>query len=123
MKRRPRRSTRTDTRFPYTTLFRSPSALHLQLTTPTGPISCLERARRDLPAHPPARRRGRSREPPVPPRRGRRHGARSQCRSEEHTSELRSLMRISFAVFCLKLNILLILTICVIINIQFYNTF
>src|SRR3546814_20752204 len=77
MIRRPPRSTRTDTLFPYTTLFRSceasrqwflvASAAHFR---PSGSES--------------------RRQPP---------GTR---RSEEHTSELQSLMRISYAVFCLK---------------------
>src|SRR3546814_8782064 len=74
--RRPPRSTRTDTLFPYTTLFRSPRR--------------------------PARR-SRSRTPPCgrpPPTAGR--PAEPATRSEEHTSELQSLMRISYAVFCLK---------------------
>src|SRR3546814_10628417 len=66
MIRRPPRSTRTDTLFPYTTLFRS-----------TRPC------------------RGRT----GPGRQRVRHAA---ARSEEHTSELQSLMRISYAVFCLK---------------------
>src|SRR3546814_9394423 len=65
MIRRPPRSTRTDTLFPYTTLFRS--------------ICRLEWPRPHGPADPCAGRR-----------------------SEEHTSELQSLMRISYAVFCLK---------------------
>src|SRR3546814_19629762 len=74
MIRRPPRSTRTDTLFPYTTLFRSERML-------------LERAV------------------------GVDEGAVGRCseadllrvaRSEEHTSELQSLMRISYAVFCLK---------------------
>src|SRR3546814_1844945 len=89
MIRRPPRSTRTDTLFPYTTLFRS---------------------------------RGRARSQnggcPVPLIRNRPHGSTSESRptarpsgvvrttvaprSEEHTSELQSLMRISYAVFCLK---------------------
>src|SRR3546814_7977154 len=81
MIRRPPRSTRTDTLFPYTTLFRS-----------------LEQRRRVL-QRPPGVLPGR-------PARGRRHGirraVRSRERSEEHTSELQSLMRISYAVFCLK---------------------
>src|SRR3546814_11170679 len=79
MIRRPPRSTRTDTLFPYTTLFRSPVS-------------------------------GIGRKDDV-------HGARfvvacnswsatvmvqASCRSEEHTSELQSLMRISYAVLCLK---------------------
>src|SRR3546814_8341330 len=75
MIRRPPRSTRTDTLFPYTTLFRSRSA-------------------------------------PAAGRRWSHRCARGGCggrrrihtapRSEEHTSELQSLMRISYAVFCLK---------------------
>src|SRR3546814_14059217 len=71
MIRRPPRSTRTDTLFPYTTLFRSPSGTMMRI--------------------------------------GRRHPAfmgielsTMNARSEEHTSELQSLMRISYAVFCLK---------------------
>src|SRR3546814_3124721 len=75
MIRRPPRSTRTDTLFPYTTLFRS-GPRHPGRSR-TGP---------DLVRH---RRRPRPR-----------HGL--QYRSEEHTSELQSLMRISYAVFCLK---------------------
>src|SRR3546814_1962706 len=70
MIRRPPRSTRTDTLFPYTTLFRSSRA----------------GLRADLPDA----------------RRERLRGARAGVRSEEHTSELQSLMRISYAVFCLK---------------------
>src|SRR3546814_5188912 len=94
MLRLPPRSTRTDTLFPYTTLFRSPRA------RPAG----------DLPHR--ARRRGRPRARPGAGRRRLRGqavlaaraggaGARA-ARSEEHTSELQSLMRISYAVFCLK---------------------
>src|SRR3546814_7931032 len=77
MIRRPPRSTRTDTLFPYTTLFRSPGAS----------------ARR--------RRRGKVPRPAVRPRL-RHRTSRASNRSEEHTSELQSLMRISYAVFCLK---------------------
>src|SRR3546814_13986539 len=65
--RRPPRSTRTDTLFPYTTLFRSPR-------------------------HPPHRRHPRA------------VGREKRGRPEEHTSELQSLMRSSYAVFCLKKN-------------------
>src|SRR3546814_6341946 len=68
MIRRPPRSTRTDTLFPYTTLFRSPrprGAWHWCPALGEADFQC-------------------------------------QCRSEEHTSELQSLMRISYAVFCLK---------------------
>src|SRR3546814_1775319 len=86
MIRRPPRSTRTDTLFPYTTLFRSlvvagrkAHGLELQviLVRPEpghGMIGF-------FPAHDVG------------------HGG---LRSEEHTSELQSLMRISYAVFCLK---------------------
>src|SRR3546814_5019023 len=86
MIRRPPRSTRTDTLFPYTTLFRS--------------------------RHPAARGEGselRNQRHPVlvlhcePRRRRLVHDDRGcEVRSEEHTSELQSLMRISYAVFCLK---------------------
>src|SRR6056297_3725605 len=72
MIRRPPRSTRTDTLFPYTTLFRSLVGPHV--ARPAG------RAHRD-----PAR-----------------SGTRDRTRSEEHTSELQSLRRISYAGFCLK---------------------
>src|SRR3546814_10059961 len=103
MIRRPPRSTRTDTLFPYTTLFRSPSvqrrAGHRLVVGP----QLLAHARGDL------RRHLRDAEgTPVHPRRLHRreggvvgHEARLG-RSEEHTSELQSLMRISYAVFCLK---------------------
>src|SRR3546814_5713387 len=77
MIRRPPRSTRTDTLFPYTTLFRSPRA------SPATPLR-----RYSAPAPP-----GRSRHEET---------AADRRRSEEHTSELQSLMRISYAVFCLK---------------------
>src|SRR3546814_5933208 len=90
MIRRPPRSTRTDTLFPYTTLFRSPTdraatrqlrSRHLRRggtmsnETSTG-LSNLLREDRTFPP--------------------------SEERSEEHTSELQSLMRSSYAVFCLK---------------------
>src|SRR3546814_1519372 len=90
----PPRSTRTDTLFPYTTLFRSqghPPPL-------ADPAAVGARAR--VGHHgvlPPARRVGH----PGRARR-RRHARRPLGRSEEHTSELQSLMRISYAVFCLK---------------------
>src|SRR3546814_6644473 len=93
MIRRPPRSTRTDTLFPYTTLFRSVHA------------APQEYARR-IAAPPPLRRRdGQTCREHIPP------GSRASpkalntpdwTRSEEHTSELQSLMRISYAVFCLK---------------------
>src|SRR3546814_10038120 len=81
--RRPPRSTRTDTLFPYTTLFRS-GRRHRHQDAPELP------ARRDrLCAHDPREASGDGRR-------------RALGRSEEHTSELQSLMRISYAVFCLK---------------------
>src|SRR3546814_4178282 len=106
MIRRPPRSTRTDTLFPYTTLFRS-----------SGDTRCVRpplpwrpsKLRFDVEAHrsPGASWSGfmpRHIEHPA-----KRHSApnsskilSSPSRSEEHTSELQSLMRISYAVFCLK---------------------
>src|SRR3546814_4637015 len=86
MIRRPPRSTRTDTLFPYTTLFRSTvvrdppvAAVGTGLDVPaeSGGAAMLDR-RHDLEL------------------------VQAQMRSEEHTSELQSLMRISYAVFCLK---------------------
>src|SRR3546814_10819075 len=81
MIRRPPRSTRTDTLFPYTTLFRSvhevPSAMHQDVDQLAERVAHVEAA------HAPGFVGG-------------------AVRSEEHTSELQSLMRISYAVFCLK---------------------
>src|SRR3546814_4975767 len=87
MIRRPPRSTRTDTLFPYTTLFRSGVERHFDGATfaATWESGTRRLARLDVDL-----------------------GARSTLalvpsgRSEEHTSELQSLMRISYAVFCLK---------------------
>src|SRR3546814_4683688 len=97
MIRRPPRSTRTDTLFPYTTLFRSRlveiagevAGIH------TLPRYSLER----LPDTDWVAESQRSL-PPITAGRFRIRG--SHVRSEEHTSELQSLMRISYAVFCLK---------------------
>src|SRR3546814_6536243 len=88
MIRRPPRSTRTDTLFPYTTLFRSP-------------VRRRHRARRFrhwLYVDEPAAGDGDRRDQDRPEFRS----WAAQRRSEEHTSELQSLMRISYAVFCLK---------------------
>src|SRR3546814_1810673 len=74
MIRRPPRSTRTDTLFPYTTLFRSRISACNSVCPPPTRAPNISSPRR------PTRR----------------------SRSEEHTSELQSLMRISYAVFCLK---------------------
>src|SRR3546814_4486876 len=121
MIRRPPRSTRTDTLFPYTTLFRSAYGdaagggrdfqfdLGLPRTDP-APVDRLYPhhggpcRRHHTPA--PDRRSGRALSGSHRlPRRDRSvagvHG-RGAPRSEEHTSELQSLMRISYAVFCLK---------------------
>src|SRR3546814_7278906 len=93
MIRRPPRSTRTDTLFPYTTLVRSDD----------------EPCSRGIGGKGRGRRGPGGSEPP--PNRGREHrrtgddGGRPRRRSEEHTSELQSLMRISYAVFCLKKKI------------------
>src|SRR3546814_8160078 len=98
MIRRPPRSTRTDTLFPYTTLFRSPRQREPRAA------HAAERHHRFLRAD--ARQRPRARRQPAPPRLPRGHPllgpAPAEPRSEEHTSELQSLMRISYAVFCLK---------------------
>src|SRR3546814_12134365 len=86
--RRPPRSTRTDTLFPYTTLFRSwRYASRLQVENSFG-MTCADMHGQtyDMVAFGPC---------------GRRIFAHHE-RSEEHTSELQSLMRISYAVFCLK---------------------
>src|SRR3546814_4392606 len=90
MIRRPPRSTRTDTLFPYTTLFRSDATAGRVDAGQAQRIP--DRAAAGRPGGPAVRRRH---------RRGR---GRAGCRprSEEHTSELQSLMRISYAVFCLK---------------------
>src|SRR3546814_2833950 len=86
MIRRPPRSTRTDTLFPYTTLFRS-ARIHDKPRTQGPPA--------------PERRHGRLRHPRMTAAPARAL-TRARPRSEEHTSELQSLMRISYAVFCLK---------------------
>src|SRR3546814_19490134 len=104
MIRRPPRSTRTDTLFPYTTLFRSvgaPSALRISAEAarprrvdPARGRTGAGGARREHPAD--DRRRGKR-----PARAASRRLWRADRRSEEQTSELQSLMRISYADFCL----------------------
>src|SRR3546814_4275767 len=98
MIRRPPRSTRTDTLFPYTTLFRSRPVPGAATAPPCrGGGACRRRG---------GVRRGPARR--LRPRRRRGAGARRgrrRMRSEEHTSELQSLMSISYAVFCLKKKI------------------
>src|SRR3546814_3209906 len=85
MIRRPPRSTRTDTLFPYTTLFRSGDGILLG--------RCLGPRRAAAQDSQHAQYRHAQCAQPEP---------RAAHRSEEHTSELQSLMRISYAVFCLK---------------------
>src|SRR3546814_4057630 len=95
MIRRPPRSTRTDTLFPYTTLFRSPANEWLQPNPryPSRRVRLCLCAPNQLPF----------RRPALKCRRAMTHDtAGLLTRSEEHTSELQSLMRISYAVFCLK---------------------
>src|SRR3546814_1347903 len=99
MIRRPPRSTRTDTLFPYTTLFRSQSARAFWAYVDgvcededLGAASFLEqRHRRHFYFG-----AGDGRKADFM------HFRQCELRSEEHTSELQSLMRISYAVFCLK---------------------
>src|SRR3546814_10705940 len=95
MIRRPPRSTRTDTLFPYTTLFRSIGRCHDRCGTRGG--QCHDRlAKRGLGPG----------EADAALCRGSIHSPDSnRRRSEEHTSELQSLMRNSYAVFCLKKKI------------------
>src|SRR3546814_4309099 len=114
MIRRPPRSTRTDTLFPYTTLFRSavqpvmacPAIVNRNCVRFSGPARQRALRSKSVPTLP---ARSRVIVPSGPCR-----GSTSRCqvltvmstgiRSEEHTSELQSLMRISYAVFCLKKN-------------------
>src|SRR3546814_1416222 len=94
MIRRPPRSTRTDTLFPYTTLFRSRSQPSAAEATPATGLDLLERIEDPLPV------RLRDADAGIAHREVQ---VRDVIRrSEEHTSELQSLMRISYAVFCLK---------------------
>src|SRR3546814_7169569 len=101
MIRRPPRSTRTDTLFPYTTLFRSwwtwgfpPGGSPWSVQGPAGPetvVICWT-----------AGYATNTRKPKSRTATGMVMRSVADSRSEEHTSELQSLMRISYAVFCLK---------------------
>src|SRR3546814_3066057 len=86
MIRRPPRATRTDTLFPYTTLFRSRDWLARQIEDATSTPGEMQLSIGEIAGALPQRLVARN----------------VVVRSEEHTSELQSLMRISYAVFCLK---------------------
>src|SRR3546814_1843936 len=100
MTRRPPRSTRTDTLFPYTTLFRSPGVIQVDPASIAGKRLFIDpqsmRGNMGICIGWYSKKRGACYgiwidiPSPIP------------GRSEEHTSELQSLMRISYAVFCLK---------------------
>src|SRR3546814_6571123 len=124
MIRRPPRSTRTYTRFPYTTLFRSYlESVEVDAGIVDPDLLRIDAHARHRPAHRVRHReqpggivggalhhlpRAPARAPIMDVRAARLHrlgnaeGAGQALRSEEHTSELQSLMRISYAVFCLK---------------------
>src|SRR3546814_1534508 len=109
MIRRPPRSTRTDTLFPYTTLFRShrpPSASPLRSANGDPMIVVDDVYKRYRTEHGPGKWVLEGINFTIPPKLNvglvGRNGAGKSTRSEEHTSELQSLMRISYAVFCLK---------------------
>src|SRR3546814_8782805 len=104
MIRRPPRSTRTDTLFPYTTLFRS--------SRPTREIDTF--GSKETISKPGAAYFMACRTAASPPQTTslskyceRKIWLSNDARSEEHTSELQSLMRISYAVFCLKKQIIM----------------
>src|SRR3546814_5661872 len=109
MLRRPPRSTRTDPLFPYTTLFRS---LRLPRRSRSRPVQPLSSPRVQTSRCPAASVGCRLRDSRIPGSLATalEDFAEPECsvefrvldRSEEHTSELQSLMRISYAVFCLK---------------------
>src|SRR3546814_15634090 len=97
---RPPRATRTDTLFPYTTLFRSHSRRFARQRRAARPAARERRDKRGMDRGQDALRlRWIGTAAPRPALRPRRR--RQACRSQEHTSELQSLMRISYAVFCL----------------------
>src|SRR3546814_7680556 len=102
MIRHPPGSKRTDTLFPYTTLFRSAEAIK------ADPFPVAGHRQRAVADQPGAEQRRRldiaqaRRDRQAEARIGDRVRGVAAVRSEEHTSELQSLMRISYAVFCLK---------------------
>src|SRR3546814_2635237 len=98
MIRRPPRSTRTDTLFPYTTLFRSHDRVKRARLLQDGGVRHPHRE----PGDGRSLQRTGGRGAAVIRLRHADARADRPLRSEEHTSELQSLMRISYAVFCLK---------------------
>src|SRR3546814_3459152 len=115
MRRRPPRSTRTDTLFPSTTLCRSRAVEFQRVRALLAAEPHLHPGREANQLlqvgeqHDPTDRRGKRADQPavVPPRLRAGDGAgrvAAEPRSEEHTSETPSLMRLSYAVFCLKKN-------------------
>src|SRR3546814_3561311 len=98
MIRRPPRSTRTDTLFPYTTLFRSPNTAGCY--SAEDAVRTLRLARELLDGHELVKLEVLGDKDNLFPNMPETLDAAR--RSEEHTSELQSLMRISYAVFCLK---------------------
>src|SRR3546814_3283597 len=101
MIRLPPRSTRTDTLFPYTTLFRS-FRCGLEHHGAAGRECRCDLRHVDLEREVPRRDRRDHTGRLTPDQTPARHAHGVGDRSEEHTSELQSLMRISYAVFCLK---------------------
>src|SRR3546814_4978361 len=104
MIRRPPRSTRTDTLFPYTTLFRSVNLPRHRRPAPGNQLrqqpAQRQRQADDGRVDEEVEQEGLDRGQAVGSAQIEEHHRRT--RSEEHTSELQSLMRISYAVFCLK---------------------
>src|SRR3546814_8525986 len=95
MSRRPPRSTRTDTLFPSTTLFRSNDWMLRKVGEEEKWVENGEAIRR-------SQLRIDARKWMAGKLKPKKYGEKLDLRSEEHTSELQSLMRISYAVFCLK---------------------
>src|SRR3546814_4423202 len=109
MTRRPPRSTRTDTLFPYPTLFRSTSELAVSQawsramppSAPTGAVYFILENRGQQPQRLIGAQTSRAEKTELHTHVHQGNMMKMQQRSEEHTSELQSLMRISYAVFCL----------------------
>src|SRR3546814_6117442 len=106
MRRRPPRSTRTDTLFPYTTLFRSKAGVKtvakeaLEQGVKTAATEVVEQGTKAVVSQ--VAKKGARQVARSVFRGFVKNAPKDAARSEEHTSELQSLMRISYAVFCLK---------------------